>query len=61
MASKFEYSGIERIGIQVNNYNTNEIVYMNEGSFAWEGGLREGYGNNSIDGIPHSSLGYFGI
>ena len=34
---------------------------MGEGSFAWEGGLREGYEIISVNGIPIDSLGYFGI
>jgi len=34
---------------------------VGEGSFAWEGGLREGYAIISVNGIPIDSLGYFGI
>ena len=34
---------------------------MGEGSFAWEGGLREGYEIISVNGIPIGSLGYFGF
>jgi hypothetical protein len=54
-------SGIQRIGLQVNIYDASEIVYVVEDSFAWEGGLREGYEINSVNGIPIASLGYFGI
>ena len=54
-------SGIQRIGLQVNIYDASEIVYVIEGSFAWEGGLREGFEIISINGIPIASLGYFGI
>ena len=54
-------SGIQRIGLQVNIYNASEIDYVNEGSFAWEGGLREGYKIISVNGFPISSLGYFGF
>jgi hypothetical protein len=56
-----EDSGIQRIGLQVNIYDASKIEYVNEGSFAWEGGLREGYEIISINGIPITSLGYFGI
>jgi len=34
---------------------------VNEESFAWAGGLREGYEIISVNGIPIDSLGYFGI
>ena len=54
-------SGIQRIGLQVNIYDAIEIVYVVEDSFAWEGGLREGYEIYSVNGIPIASLGYFGI
>ena len=54
-------SGIQRIGLQININDASEIVYVNEGSFAWKGGLREGYEINSVNGIPTASLGYFGI
>lgn len=54
-------SGIQRIGLQININNASEIVYVIEGSFAWKGGLREGYEINSVNGIPIASLGYFGI
>ena len=54
-------SGIQRIGLQVNISDASQIVYVIEGSFAWEGGLREGYEIISINGIPIASLGYFGI
>ncbi len=54
-------SGIQRTGLQINIYDASEIVYVNEGSSAWEGGLREGFEIFSINGIPIDSLGYFGI
>jgi hypothetical protein len=54
-------SGIQRIGLQINIYDASEIIYVNEGSFAWEGGLREGYEIISVNGIPIGSLGYFGF
>lgn len=54
-------SGIQRIGLQVNIYDTSEIIYVLEGGFAWEGGLREDYDIISVNGIPIDSLGYFGI
>ena len=60
-SSHVKESGIQRIGLQVNIYDASEIVYVSEGSFAWEGGLREGYEIISINGIPIASLGYFGI
>jgi C-terminal processing protease CtpA/Prc len=34
---------------------------VNEGSFAWEAGLREGYEIITVNGIPIDGLGYFGI
>ena len=53
--------GIQRTGLQINIYDAGDIIYVNEGSFAWEGGLREGYEIISANGIPIDSLGYFGI
>jgi len=54
-------SGIQRIGFQINVYDASEIIYVIEDSLAWNGGLREGYKINSVNGIPIDSLGYFGI
>jgi len=54
-------SGIQRTGLQINIYDASEIIYVNEESFAWAGGLREGYEIISVNGIPIDSLGYFGI
>jgi C-terminal processing protease CtpA/Prc len=59
--SHIKESGIQRTGLQINIYDASDIIYVNEGSFAWEGGLREGYEINSVNGIPVDSLGYFGI
>ena len=54
-------SGIQRTGLQINIYDASDIIYVNEESFAWVGGLREGYEIISVNGIPIDSLGYFGI
>lgn len=54
-------SGIQRIGFQININDASEIVYVNEGSFGWKGGLEEGYEIISFNGIPIASLGYFGV
>lgn len=59
--SHIKHSGIQRIGLQINIYDASDIIYVGEGSFAWEGGLREGYEIISANGIPIDSLGYFGI
>ena len=59
--SHIKESGIQRTGLQINIYDASEIIYVGEGSFAWEGGLREGYEIISVNGIPIDSLGYFGI
>jgi hypothetical protein len=59
--SHIKESGIQRIGLQINIYDASDIIFVNEGSFAWEGGLREGYEIISVNGIPIDSLGYFGI
>jgi hypothetical protein len=59
--SHIKESGIQRIGLQINVYDASEIIYVIEGGFAWEGGLREGYEIISVNGIPIDSLGYFGI
>ena len=56
-----EESGIQRIGLQVNIRDASEIVYVIEGSLAWEGGIRDGNEIVSVNGIPIASLGYFGI
>jgi hypothetical protein len=54
-------SGMQRIGLQINIFDASDIIYVIEGGFAWEGGLREGYEIISVNGIPIASLGYFGI
>ena len=54
-------SGLQRVGLQVNIKDATEIVYVVEGSFAWQTGLSAGDEMISINGIPVSSLGYFGI
>ena len=56
-----EKSGIQRVGLQVNAYDASEIIYVQENSFAWKGGLREGDELISVNGHPIDSLGYFGI
>ena len=59
--SHIKDSGIQRTGLQINIYDASDIIYVNEGSFAWEGGLREGYEIISVNGIPIDALGYFNI
>lgn len=59
--SHIKESGIQRIGLQINIFDASDIIYVIEGSFAWEGGLREGYEIISVNGISIDSLGYFGI
>ena len=54
-------SGIQRTGLQINIFDASEIIYVNEGSSAWEGGLREGFEIISVNEIPIDSLGYFGV
>ena len=59
--SHIKESGIQRTGLQINIFDASDIIFVNEGSFAWIGGLREGYEIISVNGIPIDSLGYFGI
>jgi len=59
--SHIKESGVQRIGLQINIYDASEIIYVIEGGFAWEGGLREGYEIISVNGIPIGSLGYLGV
>ena len=59
--SHIKNSGIQRIGLQINIYNAGDIIYVEEGSFAWEQGLRGGDEIISVNGIPMDALGYFGI
>jgi hypothetical protein len=59
--SHIKNSGIQRTGLQINIYDASDIIYVNEGSSAWEGGLREGYEILSVNEIPIDALGYFGI
>lgn len=59
--SHIKESGIQRTGLQINIYDARDIIFVNQGSFAWEGGLREGYEIISANGIPIDALGYFGI
>lgn len=54
-------SGIQRTGLQINIYDAGDIIYVEEGSVAWEQGLREGDEIISVNGIPMDALGYFGI
>ena len=54
-------SGLQRMGLQINIFDASDIVYVNEGSFAWEDGLIVGDEIISINGIPIDALGYFGI
>lgn len=54
-------SGLQRMGLQINIYDASDIVYVNDGSFAWEGGLIEEDEIISVNGIPIDALGYFGI
>jgi predicted aspartyl protease len=54
-------SGLQRIGLQINIYDASDIVYVNDGSFAWEAGLFEEDEIISVNGIPIDTLGYFGI
>lgn len=54
-------SGIQRMGLQINIFDASDIVYVNDNSFAWEGGLVEEDEIISVNGIPIDSLGYFGI
>jgi predicted aspartyl protease len=59
--SHIKESGIQRTGLQINIYDASDIIFVNEGSVAWEGGLRDGYKIISVNGIPIDALGYFGI
>lgn len=59
--SHIQESGIQRMGLQINIYDASEIIYVRDGSFAWEGGLSEEDEIISINEIPIHSLGYFGI
>ena len=54
-------SGLQRIGLQISITDASDIVYVNDGSFAWEAGLIEEDEIISINGIPIDALGYFGI
>ena len=54
-------SGLQRIGLQISIYDASDIVYVNDGSFAWEAGLIEEDEILSVNGIPIDALGYFGI
>ena len=54
-------SGLQRIGLQINITDASDIVFLNDGSFAWEAGLIEEDEIISINGIPIDDLGYFGI
>ena len=54
-------SGIQRTGLQINIRDASQIVYVLEGSAAWEAGLRIGDQITDINGMPIASLGYFGI
>jgi predicted aspartyl protease len=59
--SHIKESGIQRMGLQINIFDASDIIYVNENSFAWEGGLVEGDEISSVNGIPIDSLDYFGI
>ena len=54
-------SGLQRIGLQISIYDASDIVYINDGSAAWEAGLIEEDEIISVNGIPIDALGYFGI
>jgi predicted aspartyl protease len=54
-------SGLQRIGLQISIYDASDIVFVNDGSFAWEAGLIEEDEILSLNGIPIDTLGYFGI
>jgi len=54
-------SGLQRIGLQINIFDASDIVYVNDGSFAWEAGLNEEDEIISINAIPIETLGYFGV
>ena len=54
-------SGLQRMGLQVHINDASAIIYVNDGSFAWEAGLIEGDAIISVNGISIDSLGYFGI
>jgi hypothetical protein len=54
-------SGLQRIGLQINITDASDIVFLNDGSFAWEAGLIEEDEIISLNGIPIDDLGYFGI
>ena len=54
-------SGLQRMGLQINIYDASDIVYVNDDSFAWEGGLIEEDEIISVNGIPIDVLDYFGI
>ena len=59
--SHIKESGLMRMGLQINIYDASDIIYVSDGSFAWEGGLIEADEIISVNGIPIDSLGYFGI
>jgi hypothetical protein len=59
--SHIKENGIQRTGLQINIYDASDIIFVNEGSVAWEGGLRDGYKIISVNGIPIDALGYFNI
>lgn len=59
--SHIKESGIQRMGLQINIYDASDIIYVMEGGFAWEGGLREGDEILSVNEVPIDALGYFGI
>ena len=60
-ADHIKQSGIQRTGIQVNIRDASKIVYVLEGSAAWEAGLKEGDQVMDLNGFSIASLGYFGI
>jgi hypothetical protein len=59
--SHIKTSGIQRTGLQINIYDAGDIIYVEEGSAAWEQGLRAGDEILSVNQIPVDDLGYFGI
>lgn len=59
--SHIKKSGIQRMGLQINIYDASEIIYVEEGGFAWKGRLRGSEIIISVNGIPIDSLGYFGM
>jgi hypothetical protein len=54
-------SGLQRMGLQINIFDASDIIYVDDGSSAWQGGLMEEDEIIAVNGIPIDSLGYLGI